>query len=412
MTEKTYDVIVIGAGASGIMTAIWAAKASLQVLLLDSRDKIGSKILISGGGRCNVTHRDVTEKDYASGNPRTLRNILRTFSSAQAVDFFREAGLEFVTEEDGKYFPKSGSARTVLDALTGMLEKVPVTVETGRKVVRVTFDGKLFLVEGSGFGFFSRTLAVCTGGLSYPETGSDGAGYLIAFGFGHRIVPTAPVLTPLTTDDPDWKNLSGIALPSRLSFWAGGKKVVASEGNFLFTHFGFSGPAVLDISRCWVCAEAEAKPELLADFLPEEEGEHLREDFINAARDYPRRSVERFLSAKLPERFVGVLLKKTGASPDMTLAQLRKEDREYIIRYLHHCPLKITGALGYEKAEVTAGGVDLNGVDSKTLESKLQPGLYFAGEVLDVDGRIGGFNFQWAWSSAVAVARAIAKRLG
>lgn len=395
---ESYDVIIVGAGPAGLMAAIPCAGGGLRTLLLDGKKVVGAKLLISGGGRCNVTNLKVSEKDYQTGHPRTVRNILRAFPHGRTLGFFKELGVEMVLEEGTKYFPKDQSAKVVLRALLQAAHRSGVVIEKGKKVKAVSKEQDLFRVSGENFEYLARKLVITTGGLSYPETGSDGSGYSLAKSLGHKIVPTTPALVPLLTDDSDWKGLSGITLPAELSIFVDGKKITRSEGAFLFTHIGFSGPAALDISGAWLRCEAKGK-EMVANFLPAQREADLSAELARWAAEHPDRSWKRALAQYFPERLVEVLLKKNGIDPRTRLDQLSRKDREALIHFLFQCSLKITGSQGYEKAEVTAGGVDLGEVDVKTLESKLCPGLFFAGEVLDVDGRIGGFNFQWAWAS-------------
>ena len=407
----TWDVMVVGAGAAGLMAAITCRREGLTVLLLDGKEKIGAKILMSGGTRCNVTNERVTADDFESETGRTVRHVLGAFPSERAVEFFETLGVKVVLEPGGKYFPSTHSGKTILNALLKEVEKTGVELKAPCKVTRLRFEDGLFFAEGEGFSFPAKTAVISTGGLSYPATGSDGAGYKIAKSFGHRLVETSPALTPLETDDADWKSLTGVSLPVRLTLGDGPKKKAVYEGSFLFTHFGFSGPAVLNISRHWIRAPHRDSLKLAANFLPGEKEESLRADLTQSIQKHAGRLLKYFLSERLPERFVGVFLKKLSIPDSLILNQLKREDRERIIRFLFHFPLRVTGALGYQKAEVTAGGVDLGEADPKTLESKLQQGLFFAGEILDVDGRIGGFNFQWAWSSAAAAGRGVVKRL-
>ena len=406
MPEKSWDVVIIGAGPAGLMAAISCAGGGLRTLVLDGSKTIGAKLLISGGGRCNVTNLKVSEKDYQSSAPRTVRNILRAFPPERALGFFKEYGVEMVLEEGAKYFPEAQSSKVVLQALLLASRRAGVVIEQEKKVRTVSREGKAFCASGDGFEYRAPTLLIATGGLSYPGTGSDGTGYALARSLGHSLVPVTPALTPLLTNDPDWKSLAGITLPAGLSIIADGEKIARSEGALLFTHIGFSGPAVLDISGPWLRCEAKHK-EIVVNFLPARREPDLWGALAGSDQTHLSRSWKRSLAACLPERLVEVLLRKCGIDPKMSLGQASKKSRESLAHFLFHCPVKVTGAQGYDKAEVTAGGVDLREVDPKNLESKLCPGLFFAGEVLDVDGRIGGFNFQWAWASGTVAGRAI-----
>ncbi|MSR77188.1 MAG: NAD(P)/FAD-dependent oxidoreductase [Candidatus Omnitrophica bacterium] len=405
-----WDITIIGAGAAGLMTAIHATGGNRRVLLLDSKERIGAKILMSGGTRCNVTNLQVDVKDFQSEHPRVVRNILSAYPSSKAVNFFESIGVILALEEGGKFFPETQSAKTVLEGLLSEVKNRNVDLVTGRRVESVEVDLASFHIRGKGFEYESKTVVICTGGLSYPGTGSDGKGYEIARHFGHSLIETMPALTPLSTNDPDWKSLSGLSLFCRLVLKTGVKERASYEDSFLFTHFGFSGPSVLDISRHWLHWKKE-EPILTANFLPKETEETLRATLLEMTTEHFDWTLKRFLCEKLPERLVEIILKKSSIPKDQRLKQLKKEAREVLIRNLFRMPLSITGVFGYQKAEVTAGGVTLDDLDPRTLESKRQPGLFFAGEVVDVDGRIGGFNFQWAWASGVAAALGAIQRL-
>lgn len=409
--EQIFDVIVIGAGAAGLMTAIMCRRAKLSVLLLDGQKKIGAKILMSGGTRCNVTNLEIKESDYQSEKPRLVRNILSGFTSAEAMTFFEHLGIHLVHEDEGRVYPSTHSGKTVLDAFLRELNRLGIFLENECKVTSVRLEKGDFAVSGNGFQFFARKVVVATGGLSYPSTGSDGVGYRIAQDFKHNIIPTSPALTPLLTDDAGWKKLSGVSLPCRLALLVNGKKSAAFEGSFLFTHFGFSGPAALNISRHWDRLGAKTDREITISFLPDIPEDDFRQNINRYAVENPRRQLKSFLEERLPQRFVETFLKKIKIPESQTMNQLSRKEREEMISWLYAYRLPVTGIMGYGKAEVTAGGVDLSEVDPVSLESKLCPGLFFVGEVLDADGRIGGFNFQWAWASAVAAAKGIINTL-
>ncbi|MBP9733933.1 MAG: NAD(P)/FAD-dependent oxidoreductase [Candidatus Omnitrophica bacterium] len=410
-TQQIADLAVVGAGAAGLMTAIQAAGLGLSVLLLDGREKIGAKILMSGGTRCNVTNRAVTEKDYSTGAPHTVRAALKAYTAEETIAFFEELGVPLKLEPTGKYFPLSDRAQDVLDALTARAKQAGVRLVTGRKILRVAQEGGIFTLFSGTENFTARAVVLTTGGLSFPSTGSDGTGYRIAQSFGHTLVSTTASLTPLLTNDADWKSLSGVTVPARLSLWLAGKKVYETTDSFLFTHFGFSGPAALDLSRHWIRANRAKGARVEACFFPNDKEEDATEDLRLAAGLGGKRTVSGWLSRVLPARLADVLLFKTGIEPERMLSYLKKEDRLKLLAAMFRSHLAVNGDMGYEKAEVTAGGVDLAEIGRTTLASKLQPGLFFAGEIVDVDGRIGGFNFQWAWSSGTVAARSAARFL-
>jgi predicted Rossmann fold flavoprotein len=391
------------------MTSIWVGRraqargAPLSILLLDTRPTIGAKILMSGGTRCNVTNQEVKPSDFQGGPRHFVKHIFEAFTPQETVRWFKEIGVEIVLEPGGKYFPVTHSAKTVLEALMKEADRVGVILKTGIRITEITKEDERFHLKSAdgAFAVSARKVVLTTGGLSYPTTGSDGTGYKIAESFGHKIVNTFPALTPLLTNDSDWKSLSGISLDARLTFFRNGKKTCQHRDSFLFTHFGFSGPAALNISRHLASAKREDHPQIEASFLPDETSESLKTAFQSAEKKSPEKFVKNLLIEEfsLPARFVETFLKKVGLS------------QKQLARFLLHYPLEVEGVFGYKKAEVTAGGVDLKEVTVATMESKLVHGLYFAGEILDVDGRIGGFNFQWAWSTGAVAGRSAAASL-
>ena len=404
-----YDVIVIGAGAAGLMTAIQAAEGGLKVLVLEGQKKVGAKILMSGGTRCNVTNKAISEKDFNSTKVIYVRNILRSFTNTDAIEFFKDLGVELILEETGKYFPVTNSGKTVLEALLRRINDLKVTLLVEHKVMSLTKEAQGYLIKGDQFSFHGETIVLTTGGLSYPTTGSDGTGYRLAQSFGHPMIETAPALTPLTTRDNDLKALSGITLDVELMLMVDGKKQRSIRDSFLFAHFGFSGPSSLDISRHWLMAKGTKN--ILANFIPDYEAVSFQALLEKVQKNTPRKTIRNLLIELMPQRLVDVILKKAGVDGGMIMNQLDKASRQRLVDHCVHYPLDVSGVLGYSKAEVTAGGIDFAEINPKTLESKLVPGLYFAGEILDVDGRIGGFNFQWAWASGYTVAQALIKKV-
>jgi len=403
---QTYDVIIVGAGAAGLMSAIQAAQGGLRVLLLEGQKKVGAKILMSGGTRCNVTNKAVSEKDFNSEKILTVRNILRSFSNSDTIAFFEDLGVELVLEATGKYFPSTNSGKTVLEALLRKIEpQKNIMLLCEHKVKSVSFENNTFTVKGDGFYFQCRNLVLSTGGLSYPTTGSDGTGYRLAQSFGHPMIDTDPALTPLTTKDNDLKSLSGITLEVRLTMVVDGKRQQSCRDSFLFTHFGFSGPSCLDISRHFL--RVNGKKQIMTNFIPDYDENSLLMYLREVLQKNSRKTIRNVLIELMPQRLADVIFKKVGLDSSLPMDQLDKASRQRLIDKCVHYPLDVTGVLGYSKAEVTAGGVDFSEINPKTLESKLMPGLFFAGEILDVDGRIGGFNFQWAWASGYTVGQAL-----
>ena len=390
--------VIVGAGAAGLATAIFARRRhpDLPVVLLDGAKKPGAKILVSGGGRCNVTNTVVKAEDFQGGSRAVVRRILREFDATRAADFFREIGVPLHEEPGGKLFPDSNQARTVLDALLAEVDRRGVRLLAGRRVTEVRREGSRFEVSTAEGPVSADRVVLATGGLSIPKTGSDGLGYRIAESLGHSIVPTTPALVPLLVERGFHADLAGIAQDVEISVRIEGSKPERIQGALLWTHFGVSGPAVLDASRIWLRARLEGRAaEIRVLLLPGENPESIDAWLRASATERPTAALSTILATRLPSR----LADRLAPDPSVRMAHLPREDRRRIVESLARLPLEVTGSRGYNYAEVTAGGVPLDEVDPRTLESRKCPGLHLVGEILDIDGRIGGFNFQWAWST-------------
>ena len=411
--REAYDVVIVGAGAAGLATAIFAARAApgQRVAVLDGARKIGAKILVSGGSRCNVTNRVVTERDFWGGPPRLVSRVLRAFPADRAARFFEELGVPLHEEEDGKLFPDSNSSRTVLDALVAEAARRTVTIVTGARVTAVRHDGQVFVVEcGAGSGFASRAVVLATGGRSLPKSGSDGFGYQLAAGFGHSCVPTTPALAPLVLRGSMHAELAGVSHPAALTLRAEDSTLIRLEGALLWTHFGVSGPVVLNLSRHWHRAVLDRRtPTVRLSLLPPETFDSLERRLLDEAASRPRTQIATVLAGWVPQAVAGAWLARIGLDRETTMAHLSREQRRRLAHALLDSELEVEDSRGYAYAEVTAGGVPLDEIDTGTMESRRQRGLYLAGEILDVDGRLGGFNFQWAWSSGWVAGHAAAR---
>lgn len=408
MKNNVHDLIIIGAGAAGLMAAAEASRLGLDVLVLESQREPGLKILVSGGGRCNVTNARLGEKDYAAGCPHTLRHVLKTFTPPQAVEFFEHWGAPLALQDTGEFFSADDKARTVRDALVRAAGESGARMVCGWRVHSLALQDGAFNVIGQELIECARAVLVTTGGLSYPATGSDGAGYALAGLFGHHIVPTRPALTPFLSSGDIFSNLAGIVVPVRLSLWAEGRKLRSVQGPLLFTHNGFSGPAPMEMSGYWSAVKDKPGCGISVDFMPEMKGDDIEFLFDPSSA---KRSIKNVTAQFLPERLAAVLIGAAGLDARLFSGEMGRKDKKALAGFLRGCVLPIQDTMGYDKAEVTAGGVDLKELKGATLESRLQGNLYFAGEVVDVDGRIGGFNLHWAWASGVAAARAIARKI-
>jgi predicted Rossmann fold flavoprotein len=402
MSDATWDIAVIGAGAAGLMAAIRAAECGRRVLLLEKNRKPGVKILMSGGTRCNLMHatdnRGIVE---AFGPPgRFLHSALAALSVQDTVEFFESEGVATKIEETGKIFPVSNKALDVLDALLRRLQRSGALLALEEPLRELRPDNPGFILTTAHRGARADQVILTVGGRSYPGCGTTGDGYDMAARLGHTIVPPRPALVPVTVSLPWVTELRGVTLPDvAVRILEGQKTLVARRGSLLFAHFGLSGPVVLDVSRV---VSGHVRPETLVlelDLLPgwaePAFDEHLRVETASSGK----KQLAAVLALHLPRRLCDTLLTVAGLPADRKAAALSREDRNRLVGCVKHLCLPVTGTLGFAKAEVTAGGVALEEVDSRTMRSKRFPGLFIAGELLDLDGPIGGYNFQAAWST-------------
>jgi len=418
--DSMVDICIVGAGAAGLAAAIFAAEQGrgLKVHLLDGASSIGAKILVSGGGRCNVTHEIVTPEDF-HGNRRIIRNVLAAFDAESARRWFASIGVDLKCEPTGKLFPVTDKARTVLDALTIRCGDVGVTLSTRHRVISVMREERaigpvdqrlLFRIQHDHGVLLAKCLILATGGRSLPRTGSDGFGYELARNLGHQVTATAPALVPLILDSNMFhEHLAGSSLDVELTTVLRGRPIDRRTGSLLWTHFGVSGPVVMDASRFWTLGMLKNEPvELYANFLPGRTAERAREWLVAAVSERPRRTLAAMLADSVPERLGKALCRHCGCDPSGMAGQLLRIHREKLLTALVRFRLPVERDRGWNFAEVTAGGVPLQEIQFRTMESKLVPGLYLIGEILDCDGRIGGFNFQWAWATGYLAGRAAA----
>lgn len=410
MSGHDFDAVVLGAGAAGLVAGIFAAERGRRVLVLEKGKKAGVKILMSGGTRCNITHHCDTRGIVAAFGPngKFLHSALAGFTPQQVVEFFHAEGVATKVEDTGKIFPVSDRAIDVLNALLRRLSRSGAQlalIEPAVDVEAITTGG--FRVFTSRRQITCENVLVTTGGLSFPGCGTTGDGYGFARKFGHTIVPTRPALVPLTTQ-PAWvPELKGITVSKAgLKVTDGGAKpLTARAGSVLFAHFGLTGPAPLDVSRAVSGHPEPAKLSLEVDFLPDTSEADYEQFLQHQTAAHGKQLLAVVMSDRLTRRLCDQMVKLAGLAETRTAAALSKDDRRKLVALAKRMTIPLKGTLGYEKAEVTAGGVSLDEVDSRTMQSKRQPGLFFAGEVLDLDGWIGGYNFQSAWSTGRLAAR-------
>jgi predicted Rossmann fold flavoprotein len=406
-------VAILGAGAAGLATAILARRfhPQLSVVLVDSAKRPGAKILISGGSRCNVTNAIVSDADFWGGRRTIVRRILRGWPVVDTVAFFRELGVPLHEEADGKLFPDSNRARDVLDALLNEAGRVGVVLAVDHRVADIAPAGNGYRIATTRGNINASRVVIAMGGQSLPKSGSDGSGFAMARRLGHTIVPATPGLVPLLLDDGPQslnRDLQGVAHAAELTLWIDEKAATRLAGSLLWTHFGISGPVTLNMSRHWLRAMLEGRrPALTVSFCPGQLFEDAESWWTARAAERPQMSVHQSLAALVPDSVAAALLSRLAIDERSTLAHFTRDDRRRLVHALVRWPLAVGGSRGYNYAEVTAGGVSLDEIDPATMASRIRPGLFLVGEILDVDGRIGGFNFQWAWSSAFVAARAL-----
>jgi hypothetical protein len=408
VSERSTELAVVGAGAAGLLAALFAARGGVRTLLLETRPEPGAKIRVSGGGRCNVLPSRAELDDFHThGSRNSLRHLLASWPLAEVRTFFEhDLGIALVVEPTGKVFPASNDPREVVAALLERCAAAGVELVCGFRVVALRHcaeDGARFELESAdGRRLRATRVVLATGGLSLPKTGSDGGGLELARAHGHALVPTHPALVPLLAAEPRWGELAGVSLPVRLGVWHGEGRLEEREGDFLFTHTGFSGPVVLDVSYHFTCPLHE-RPRLFAHWG----GAHA--DWEAALLRGGAATLAGVLREHLPRRLAALLLERAGLDGETRCAELRRGARQCLLLELEHCELELAGDEGYRTAEVTDGGIPLSEVEPRALESRLVPGLHFAGEILDATGRIGGYNFLWAWVTGRKAGQGIAR---
>jgi predicted Rossmann fold flavoprotein len=395
-------IVVVGAGAAGSMAAIFAARGGAETTLVERTRDGGRKILISGGGRCNVLPMRLDESRYETdSSPNLMRKMLRAWPLREQIAFFeQELGLPLVEEpESSKLFPKSNKARDVRDGLLACAKRAGATLRMNTAVTGFRPQANGWSVECEGSSPIEcDAVIVATGGLSVPNTGSDGLGLRELARLGHTVNPVYAALTPITAARSPFAELSGVSLRVRITARdRDAKREATATGGFLFTHQGYSGPSVLDVSHVVARAKSPASARLTVQWT--ELGAGAWEE---ALRPQGNRTVTGALRAVLPDRLVTVLLALANVDATRSLAELRREERIRLIETLVSGELPWSGDEGYKKAEVTGGGVSLAEVHAQTMESKRHPGLFICGEVLDAFGPVGGYNFYWAWATGRA----------
>ncbi len=390
---QDWDLIIIGAGAAGMMCAITAARRGRKVLLLEHMSEVGKKILISGGGRCNFTNLYASPDQYISENPHFCKSALARFTPGDFLERVEAHGIQWFEKKLGQLFCES-SSRQIVDLLLSDCREAGVSIQTGVQIQRVSQSEGQFYLDCEGAQYQAPKLVLACGGLSIPKIGATGLGYRILKQFGHGLVETKPGLVPLTYDPEQHflTELRGVAMPVAVSC---GEH--AFNENLLFTHFGVSGPAILQISSYWQSGQS-----LQIRWLPELD---LAHEIANLQQSQPGIALHNHLKNWFPKRFLQIW--KDRYFDSLPLEKYAPERLLETLNTVQNWELKPAGTSGYAKAEVTIGGADTRHFSSKTFESSKVPGLYCIGELLDVTGWLGGYNFQWAWASGFAAGQAL-----
>lgn len=396
-----YKIAVVGGGAAGITAAIAARRKGASVTILESNQRIGRKILATGNGRCNLTNINTSIANYHGSNPRFVFSALSQFGVEQTLTFFERLGVAHKVEEAGKVFPFSLQASSVLDVLRYELDETGVEVLCGAEVVGINHNSRGFTIAfRSGGEFKADRVIISTGGKAAPHFGSTGSGYALALSLGHSVVEPFPALVQLKLASDYLKQIKGIKFEGTAEVVSENKSLQAASGEILFTEYGISGPPILTLSRkTGECLKKNQRPwlklVLLDSFTTGELEALLAERFINNPGKTLAFSFVGFLNKQLSP----VILKEAGVDPNMIAGQVTDAELKKIAHILLDWRFPITGTTSWPAAQVTAGGVDVREIDGRTMESKIVSKLYFAGEVMDIDGDCGGYNLQWAWSS-------------
>ncbi|KKO20691.1 MAG: aminoacetone oxidase family FAD-binding enzyme [Candidatus Brocadia sp.] len=398
-----YDLIVVGGGPAGMMAAGRAGARGKKVILLEKKDQLGKKLLICASGRCNVTNTASLEifiEEYGKGGS-FLRAALQRFDNEKLCSFLLSYGIETVVENKGRVFPKSQRADSVLMALKTYMHGHEVQIQTNSEVLELKVESnRVSGVETNHGNIFGKNIVIATGGCSYPATGSTGDGYRLASSVGHTIYPTYPAIIAFETEETWVKPLQGTPLKNvNITAYQSGKKIAEQFGEALFTHYGVSGPAILDMSKRIVECLHQGYVQIRIDLKPKHTPEELESILLDQIKRHGSKAMKSCLTFFIPEKLTPIFVNLCNIEPQKKASQITTPERKRIVKLLKGLSLTSVRHRPIEEAIVTAGGISLDEVDAKTMQSKLWKGLYFAGEVLDIDGPTGGFNLQAAFST-------------
>jgi hypothetical protein len=405
--EDIFDVAIVGAGPSGIIAAGVVAESGAKVILIEKNERLGQKLLLTGNGRCNITNAEFNLRKLVNNYGKEgefLFHAFSVFGPKEVINFFNSLGIETKIENNKRVFPKSGKSKDILNVLEKYLLERKVNILLNSQVSRIiSKNNKIEKLVVGDREIIAKNYIICTGGKSYPITGSTGDGFRWLEGLGHTISEPSPALVPIKTRE-DWvMDLQGLALKDvEISV----KKQFKEIGDVLFTHFGLSGPLILDISKRIGKLLKQGEVKLNLDLLPNLNIEVLDKEFRKKVKETPKRSIKSLLADFMPKRLVMVFMKKLKIE-DKQINNITKEERRDIIKLLKNIEVTVIDLLGFDLAMVTSGGVSLKEIDDKTMKSKIIDNLYFAGEIINIDGRSGGFNLQLCWSTGYLAGKSI-----
>lgn len=396
---EKYDVIVVGGGAAGLMAAIHAARHGNTTAIIEHKERLGKKILATGNGKCNYTNLYQEMECYRGGNPKLAMDIVSQFDYHKTIAFFQSIGI-YPKVRNGYVYPYSEQAASVSDVLIMECEQLKVTSFLSENVTQVRKVKGEFLITTNSTQYQTRNVILATGGCASPKQGSDGSGYLIAKALGHRIITPFPALVQLKAREKYGKVISGVRCEAKGRLLSENQEIVSESGEYLFTDYGISGIPILQMSRYAVeLVEKRKEVILILDFFPGLSNQELFAMLKERIKHNPYKTIEKSMVGLLNHKLIYLILREGKFYLEQTCTLIKEKEIHYLVKMLKEFTLTINGFNGFDQAQVSAGGVDLSEVNPNTLESKLVKGLFFAGEILDVDGTCGGYNLQWAWSS-------------
>lgn len=411
MEGTVRDVVIVGGGASGMISGIFAARNGHKVTILEHKDKLGKKLLATGNGKCNYTNLVQGKDKYRCEEANFPEKVLEGFDVSSTIEFFKELGV-YPKERNGYLYPYSEQASSVLHVLEMELKRLKVKIQLSVHVKEVKKQGQKFLLYTENEVIKGDVVILATGGCASPNLGSDGSGYQLAKSFGHRIIKPLPALVQLVSKEKFLKTIQGVRCQGSIQLFSNGKVIGHETGELLFANYGISGIPILQISR-FAAKELDKgnKVTLGVDFMPELRGEEVKELLMARLLHNPMKNLEEMMIGLLNHKLSFVLLKESGLNVEMLCKDVGNKEIDRLVNRIKGLTLSIIDTNPFDQAQVSSGGVSTKEIDRVTLESKLVKGLFFTGEVMDVDGTCGGYNLQWAWSSGVVAARGIEGRI-